>query len=70
MFNAQDVELTIYSVNGDAQKQREMTDRGGGRTVAQVFIHNRPVGGFDQLTALDMDQELKMRLGPARQHYS
>jgi len=67
LLNAKDVVFTIYSVDGDPQKRREMMNRGGGRTVPQVFIDSRPVGGFDQLTTLDMDQELDALLRLARQ---
>lgn len=67
LLNAKVVEFTIRCVDGNAQKRRQLMDRGGGRTVPQVFIDNRSVGGFDQLTALDMDDELDALLGLARQ---
>ena len=63
LLNAKGVEFTTYLVDGDPQKRREMMDRGGGYTVPQVFIDGRPVGGFDELTALDMDNELDPLLG-------
>lgn len=63
LLTAKGVEFTSYSVDGDPKKRREMMDRGGGHTVPQVFIDGRPVGGFDELTALDMDNQLDFLLG-------
>ena len=48
------VAFTEIDVGMDAAKRREMTERsGGGRTVPQIFIGGRHVGGCDDLYALD-----------------
>lgn len=67
LLKAKGADFTVYSVDGDLQKRKEMTARGGGHTVPQIFIDDRPVGGFDELTALDMDDELDSLLGLDRQ---
>jgi glutaredoxin 3 len=46
------------SVDGDPQKRAEMTRRAEGRsTVPQIFIDGRPIGGCDDLYALDAEGE-------------
>ncbi len=43
-----------YPIAGDAEKRQEMVQRsGGGMTVPQIFIDGTPIGGFDDLNALD-----------------
>lgn len=63
LLKTKGVAFTLYSVDGEPKKRIETMKRGGGRTVPQVFIDDRPVGGFDELTALDMDGELDAMLG-------
>jgi glutaredoxin 3 len=38
---------------------------GGGRTVPQIFIDGEPIGGSDELAALEASGELDRRLGLA-----
>ena len=45
-------------VAGDAGRLTEMKDRSGGTTVPQIFIGDSPIGGFDELYALDKSGEL------------
>lgn len=46
------------SISGDEDKRREMMDRSGGRTVPQIFIDGKPIGGFDDLYTLEQDGRL------------
>ncbi len=48
-----------------AQRQVMLTRSGGRRTVPQIFIGERHVGGFDELYALDKTGELDKLLGRA-----
>lgn len=41
----------------------ELTERTGGRTVPQIYIGERRIGGFDDLAALDRAGELDLLLG-------
>jgi glutaredoxin 3 len=45
----------IEKIRIDLQPDRrtEMMERTGRRTVPQIYIHDRHVGGFDDLAALD-----------------
>lgn len=46
-------------VDSDPAKRQEMMERsGGGRTVPQIFIDNKSIGGSDDLAALDSSGEL------------
>ena len=53
-------------VDEDAAQRAAMLKRTGGRrTVPQIFIGDRHVGGFDELYALDKAGELEKLLGRA-----
>ena len=53
------VEWEEISISGDEDKRREMMDRsGGGRTVPQIFIDGKSIGGFDDLYSLEKDGQL------------
>jgi len=58
------VKYIEYDVTMDPGKRREMLERAnGGRSVPQIFIDGRPIGGCDQLFELDLDDELNPLLG-------
>ncbi len=48
-----------------AERQAMLVRSGGRRTVPQIFIGDRHVGGFDDLYALDKSGELDKLLGHA-----
>jgi glutaredoxin 3 len=48
-----------------ARRKEMMTRTGGRRTVPQVFIGERHVGGYDDLSALDRAGDLMPMLNPA-----
>jgi len=53
-------------VDEDPAERATMLERSRGqRTVPQIFIGDRHVGGFDDLYALDKDGELDQLLGRA-----
>ncbi len=48
-----------YNVQAEPERRDEMLRRSGGvRTVPQIFINNRHVGGCDELYALERKKEL------------
>jgi glutaredoxin 3 len=51
-------DLEKVRVDLDPAQREEMMRISGRRTVPQVFIGDRHVGGFDDLSALDADGEL------------
>jgi len=51
--------FTEIDVMAEAGRRAEMVERSGGRrTVPQIFIDGRHVGGYDDLSALDRSGEL------------
>jgi glutaredoxin 3 len=52
-------EFQEIDVMAEAGRRAEMVERSGGRrTVPQIFIDGRHVGGYDDLSALDRSGEL------------
>jgi glutaredoxin 3 len=46
-------------IDNDQQAMREFIEvTDGARTVPQIIIDGKPIGGFDELTELHMDGEL------------
>ncbi len=51
-------EIEKIRIDLDPDKRDEMMSRTGRRTVPQIYIGDRHVGGFDDLSALDRDGAL------------
>ena len=55
-----------YDVEADPAKRAEMRERNkGARTVPQIFIDDQPIGGSDDLYALERAGRLDPLLGKA-----
>ncbi len=65
LLNEKGADFTEIDVTHDADLQAEMIERSGRRTVPQIFIDGRHIGGFDDLVALDAAGELDPLLGHA-----
>ena len=63
LLTAKGAAYTEIDVTHDAALQAEMMERSGRRTVPQIFIDGRHIGGFDDLAALDAAGELDGLLG-------
>ncbi len=59
------VDYREIRVDKEPERSAEMKKRGGGNAVPQIFIGDKPVGGFDDLVELDLDGELDPLLGLA-----
>ncbi len=46
------------AVDSDPQLRAEMTQKSGGHTVPQIFINEKPIGGCDDLYALERQGRL------------
>lgn len=51
-------------VAGDPQQRVAMMEASGRRTVPQIFIDGKPIGGYDELAVLDREGALAPLLGP------
>ena len=49
-------------VDTDLKARALMEERSGRRTVPQIFIEDKPIGGFDDLAALDRSGKLDLLL--------
>ncbi len=66
LLDGKQVDYTMHDVDRDAGLHREMQSRGGRHTVPQIFIDDAPIGGFDELSALDRDSRLDQLLAGTR----
>jgi len=57
-------EVDLVRVDLDPGRRREMEARSGRRTVPQIWIGERHVGGFDDLQDLELAGELDALLAP------
>jgi thioredoxin reductase (NADPH) len=57
---------TEFDVEADPVRRAEMIERSGRRTVPQIWIGERHVGGFDDLSELERRGELDALLGTAK----
>lgn len=59
LLDKKGVEYTEYDITYDVMEQTKMRDRADGRkTVPQIFIDDKGIGGCDDLHALDQKGEL------------
>ena len=56
------VAINEIKVDEDMRERQIMMERSGRRTVPQIFIGERHVGGYDDLAALDRSGELDQLL--------
>ena len=68
LLTTKGAEFTEIDVMFEPGRRDEMIERSGGRrTVPQIFIDGRHIGGFDDLSALDKAGELdRLLAAPAR----
>ena len=60
------VKYEEIDITFNGKKRRQMTERAEGRyTVPQIFIDGVPIGGSDELVALEMGGRLDGLLGTA-----
>lgn len=64
LLNEKGVAYEEIDVTDDPARRNEMTERAGGRrTVPEIFIDGKIIGGFDDLHALDAAGKLDGLLG-------
>ncbi len=51
-------DINKIRVDEEPEKRMEMMEKTGRRTIPQIYINDRHVGGFDELRALDLAGEL------------
>jgi glutaredoxin 3 len=58
LLESKGVPFEEVDVSGDPGKRRWLADVTRQRTVPQVFINGKPVGGFDELSRMNRSGEL------------
>ncbi len=53
LLKSKGVEIEKIRVDLDPPRRQEMMERTGRRTVPQIYVGDRHVGGYDDLAALD-----------------
>ena len=53
------LEFEEISLSKNPLVEQEMRELTGGRTVPQIVIDGRPIGGYTELVEMDMDGELE-----------
>lgn len=67
LLQSKGIDPEVIYVDMERDLRREMEERSGRRTVPQVFIGKRHIGGFDDLRALDTVGQLDDLLGIGQQ---
>ena len=62
LLNKKGVPFEEVNVSGDDAKRAWLVETTGRRTVPQIFINDEPIGGFDDMHALDRAGELDKKL--------
>jgi glutaredoxin 3 len=63
LLRSKQVDFDEVDVSRDPRLQDEVRRRSGRRTVPQIFIDGKPVGGYDELRSLDAAGKLDSLLG-------
>ncbi|WP_299183926.1 glutaredoxin 3 [uncultured Neptuniibacter sp.] len=58
LLDKKQIEYNEIKVDGDLQKRQEMAKLSGGHTVPQIFIGETPIGGCDDMFALERQGKL------------
>lgn len=64
LLDSKGVDYTDIAVDAEPALRREMTERSGQRTVPQIWIGERHIGGCDELYHLERDGRLDALLAP------
>ena len=60
------VEVEVIDLTGNHEARMEIVRRTGRRTVPQIYIGDKHIGGYDDLRALDAKGELDPLLGDSQ----
>jgi GrxC family glutaredoxin len=58
LLRAKNVEFREVDITDDVKLQGEVRRRSGRMTVPQIFVDEKPIGGYDELRRLDESGEL------------
>lgn len=62
LLDARGIAYEEIDVSRDHEKRMWLVSETGRRTVPQIFIGDEPIGGFEELRALDLSGDLSKKL--------
>jgi glutaredoxin 3 len=65
LFRSKNVDFIEIDVSEDRQLRTKIEQLSGRRTVPQIFINGKPIGGYDDARELDAAGELDVLLSQA-----
>jgi glutaredoxin 3 len=68
LLRHKEVPFEEIDVGADDALREKMVEESGRRTVPQIFINGTPIGGYEELRALDEQGELDRLLGSEDLH--
>ncbi len=66
LLTSKGVEFEEFNIENDESLQEEVVRKSGRRTVPQIFVDGIPLGGYQEIQALDSRGELDEILGIQR----
>lgn len=63
LLTSKELEYAEIDVTSNVEREAEMINRSGRRSVPQIFIDGEPVGGYDDLATLNASGKLDEQLG-------
>ena len=67
LLDSKDVDYTLYDVEKEPRKRDEMTQRSpSARTIPQIFIDDKAIGGCDDLYTLETSGMLDKMINPTK----
>lgn len=58
LLKSKKMEVEEVNVDGDGDKREWLRQATGRMTVPQIFINEKPIGGYQELVALDQEGKL------------
>lgn len=62
LLDEKQVNYTLIDVDAEPSERETMQKRGAGKTIPQIFIDDKPIGGCDDLYALEAEGKLDLLL--------
>lgn len=64
LLTEKNINFIEHSIDGDNDAREKMSQRANGRrTLPQIFINNKSIGGCDELHALEREKKLDSLIG-------
>jgi glutaredoxin 3 len=66
LLSARGIDFAEVDVTGDHEQRMWLVQQSGQRTVPQIFIGDEPIGGYNELAALDRAGRLQPKVDAAQ----